>query len=177
MVPISRMYLGVHSLNQILFGLSLGCVFLILYKFIYQKALYELYWEFLLGSRRRIKIFGVVLLNLICIAIPIIFFVINRNERPMLEKDIDNLNNQCGTDLTGLEVQSKMLTACAIGCFAFGLLYGFILLANTSGYRKYLLGLWAYESYPKIALKILVYAVCAGIPFLIFWAIGTYAVN
>lgn len=40
MIPISRMYLGVHSLNQILFGLSLGCVFLILYKFIYQKALY-----------------------------------------------------------------------------------------------------------------------------------------
>lgn len=44
MIPISRMYLGVHSLNQILFGLSLGTVFLILYKYIYQKALYELYW-------------------------------------------------------------------------------------------------------------------------------------
>jgi undecaprenyl-diphosphatase len=44
LVPISRMYLGVHSLNQILFGLSLGTVFLILYKYIYQKALYDLYW-------------------------------------------------------------------------------------------------------------------------------------
>lgn len=44
MIPISRMYLGVHSLNQILFGLSLGTVFLVLYKYIYQKALYELYW-------------------------------------------------------------------------------------------------------------------------------------
>lgn len=44
MVPISRMYLGVHSLNQILFGLSLGTVFLVLYKYIYQKALYEIYW-------------------------------------------------------------------------------------------------------------------------------------
>jgi len=70
-----------------------------------------------------------------------------------------------------------MLTACAIGCFAFGLLYGFILLANTSGYRKYLLGLWAYESKRKVLLKIFVYVVCAGIPFVVFWAIGTYAVK
>lgn len=48
-VPLSRMYLGVHSANQIFFGLSMGSVFLILYKYIYQKALYELYWQFLLG--------------------------------------------------------------------------------------------------------------------------------
>ena len=44
MVPISRMYLGVHSLNQILFGLTLGFVSLVLFKFVYQKALFELYW-------------------------------------------------------------------------------------------------------------------------------------
>lgn len=44
MVPLSRMYLGVHSANQILFGLSLGLVCLIMFKFVYQKALYELYW-------------------------------------------------------------------------------------------------------------------------------------
>lgn len=49
MIPISRMYLGVHSANQILFGLSMGTVFLVLYKYIYQKALYELLWQFLLG--------------------------------------------------------------------------------------------------------------------------------
>lgn len=38
------MYLGVHSANQILFGLSMGFTFLILYKYIYQKALYHLAW-------------------------------------------------------------------------------------------------------------------------------------
>lgn len=79
MIPLSRMYLGVHSANQILFGLSLGTVFLILYKYIYQKALYELYWEFLLGPMKKVKFLGVVFLNLIVIAIPIIFFYINKN--------------------------------------------------------------------------------------------------
>ena len=77
MIPISRMYLGVHSLNQILFGLSLGTVFLILYKYIYQKALYELFWEFLLGSAKLIKLIGIFFLYLVTIAIPIVFFNIN----------------------------------------------------------------------------------------------------
>jgi hypothetical protein len=62
----------------------------------------------------------------------------------MLLKDITNLNNQCGTNLTGEEVQGSMMTACAIGCIPFGLIYGFISLANNKGYSKYLLGLWEY---------------------------------
>lgn len=78
------------------------------------------------------------------IGIPIIFYYANTNQRPMLEKDIINLNNQCGTSLTGLQVQGQMLTACGIGCIPFGLIYGFIFLANRPGYRKYLLGLWEY---------------------------------
>lgn len=79
---------------------------------------------------------------MLVIAIPIIFYYVNKAQRPMLEKDIINLNQQCGTKLTGEDIQGQMLTACAIGCVAFGLIYGFILLMNTEGYRKYLLGLW-----------------------------------
>lgn len=62
----------------------------------------------------------------------------------MLRKDINNLNSQCGVHLTGEEVQGSMLTACSIGCIAFGLVYGFMLLSNRPGYQKYLLGLWEY---------------------------------
>lgn len=93
----------------------------------------------------------------------------------MLKKDIDNLNHQCKTNLTGPQVQAKMLDACAIGCFAFGLIYGFILLSNKSGYRKYLLGLWSYENYLKIILKIGIYIFSAGVPFLFFWLISFFA--
>lgn len=76
------------------------------------------------------KLFGIFILNVIVILIPIVFFYINTKERPMLVKDINNLNKQCGTNLTGYEVQAHMLTACSIGCFAFGLVYGFVLLMN-----------------------------------------------
>ena len=73
-MPISRMYLGVHSANQTLFGISLGFTFLILYKYIYQRALYHLFWEFLIGTRQKLKFIAVIFLNLIVIAIPIIFY-------------------------------------------------------------------------------------------------------
>ena len=103
MVPVSRMYLGVHSANQILFGLTLGFISLVLYKYIFQKALYQFYWNMLIGHKkfRIIKILGVVFLNLVVIGIPIIFYQINLVERPMVQKDIINLNEQCGTQLSG----------------------------------------------------------------------------
>lgn len=175
MVPVSRMYLGVHSANQILFGLCLGFLFLVVYKYIYQKALYELFWELLTGPAACVKIIGIIILNIVAIVIPIIFFSVNVDERPMLKKDIDNLNLRCKTDLTGYEVQVHMLTACAIGCFAFGLIYGFMLLANESGYKKYLMGLWKHENYVKIALKIGIYILCAFVPALVFFALSKWA--
>ena len=70
-----------------------------------------------------------------------------------------------------------MLTACSIGCIAFGLIYGFIFLMNRPGYRKYLLGLWAYETKCKILLKILVYLVAGGLPFAVFFLISQFAVK
>ena len=86
MVPVSRMYLGVHSANQILFGLTLGFIFLVLYKYVFQKALYEFYWSMLLGHNRLkvIKVIGVIVFNLIVLAIPIIFYQINLVHRPMI---------------------------------------------------------------------------------------------
>lgn len=40
LVLISRMYLGAHSLDQIIFGCLLGFAFLIIYKFQFQRMLY-----------------------------------------------------------------------------------------------------------------------------------------
>jgi uncharacterized membrane protein YjfL (UPF0719 family) len=77
-----------------------------------------------------IKFIGVIIVNILTVIIPIIFYQVNHDQRPMLQKDIDNLNNQCGTSLTGAQVQSQMLDACCIGCVAFGLIYGFMRLMN-----------------------------------------------
>lgn len=95
----------------------------------------------------------------------------------MIEKDITNLNKRCGSNLTGIRVQAQMMDACCIGCFAFGLIYGFMLLSNKPGYRKYLLGLWGYESFFKMFLKIGVYIACAGIPFIFFYIFAHFLVK
>lgn len=101
MIPVSRMYLGVHSANQILIGLTFGFAFLIAYRYFYQKVLYEFFWDLLVKTKNRIRIALIVLLNVIVIIIPIIFYEINAKERPMAEKDINNLNLRCGTSMTG----------------------------------------------------------------------------
>ena len=67
-----------------------------------------------------------------------------------------------------------MLTACSIGCFGFGLTYGFLLLANQIGYKRYILGLWVHQSNRKIFLKVGIYVLAAGIPGVLFFAISSY---
>lgn len=78
----------------------------------------------------------------------------------MLQKDIDNLNLRCGSDVTGEEVQEHILVACSIGCILFGMLYGFVLLSDTVGFRKYMLGLWKYENCMQIFIKICIFLLC-----------------
>lgn len=67
-----------------------------------------------------------------------------------------------------------MLTSCSHQSFFFGILYGFVLLMDTPGYRKYLLGLWAYENWKHVAMKIGIYLICAVLPMSVFQAIGKY---
>lgn len=119
----------------------------------------------------------IFVMHLFVLAVPIIFYYVNKAQRPMIPKDINNLNKQCGTHLTGEEIQGSMLTACSIGSIAFGLIYGFMMLGNRPGYRRYLLGLWAYETKLKILLKLGVYILCAGIPFLVFFLIAELALK
>lgn len=174
MVPISRMYLGVHSANQILFGLLLGQIFLILYKYFYQRYLYYLYWGLLMKHKKWKKLGISIFIHIIGLILPIVFYTINVSQRPISQSDIDNLNKKCEINTTGLDTQGHMLTSCSHQSFFFGILYGFVLLMDTPGYRKYLLGLWAYESWKNVILKIGVYFVCAVLPMSVFQAIGKY---
>lgn len=101
MVPISRMYLGVHSANQIFFGLVLGLIFLILYKYVYQRYLYYLYWGLLMNHRKWQKLTVAVIVHVLSFIVPIVFYRINLSQRPIPAKDIENLNRKCGISMTG----------------------------------------------------------------------------
>jgi hypothetical protein len=101
MVPISRMYLGVHSANQILFGLVLGLIFLILYKYVYQRYLYYLYWSLLMNHKKWQKFIIAIIIHIFSFIVPIFFYNINLAERPVPTKHIENLNKKCGISMTG----------------------------------------------------------------------------
>lgn len=174
MVPVSRMYLGVHSANQIFFGLVLGQIFLVLYKYVYQKYLYYLYWGLLMKHHKYKKLIIAVIVHILALIVPIIFYNVNLKDRPIPEKDIENLNKRCETDLNGKQIQGHMLTSCAILSFFFGIFYGFVLLMDTPGFRKYLLGLWVHENLKKTILKIGIYIVCAVFPSYIFQTISKF---
>ncbi len=42
-IPFSRMYLGVHSLNQVCFGLSIGIAWTVLYRYGLRELFYKVY--------------------------------------------------------------------------------------------------------------------------------------
>lgn len=80
LIPISRMYLGSHSANQVLFGIVVGLCFLIIFKYVFQKLLYDLCWGFLTKSSvQKRRLLTVVLVNILCFIIPIIFFFVLAN--------------------------------------------------------------------------------------------------
>jgi hypothetical protein len=164
LVPISRMYLGVHSANQILFGLVLGMIFLVLYKFVYQKLLFVLYWNMLITHHRLRKLLKTFFFHVLSLVLPIVFYLVNEKSRPVPPNDLQNLNDHCGTVLAGNDLQARMLTSCAIASFCFGIFYGFVLLMDTPNFRKYLLGLWWFENQQKMMMKIAVYLLCAVVP-------------
>lgn len=97
---ISRMYLGSHSSNQVLFGITIALIQLVLFRFVFQKMLFELCWNFLTKSFKKhkkqiIKLIGLVFINLFSFIIPIVFYAYNSNYRPVPQRYIDNLNKSC----------------------------------------------------------------------------------
>ena len=101
--PLSRMYLGAHSANQVLFGLVLGFLFLVAYKYVYQKGLYKFFWNLLVKPIGFLKLILLVGCHVLVIVIPIIFFMINEKERPVEKRFLDHV---CGASMTSIQLQS-----------------------------------------------------------------------
>ena len=66
-----------------------------------------------------------------------------------------------------------MMNSSGVGCAAFGILFGLILLSNTLNNKKYLLGLWNFKSKRKFIAMLLIYGICAGVAY-IFAALSQY---
>jgi len=67
------MYLGVHSLNQVLFGLTLGVSLTVLYRYAWRKAFYH--WYARIYKLKKFKyLIIIVTLHLFMFFLPFIFF-------------------------------------------------------------------------------------------------------
>lgn len=122
---------------------------------------------------------GLVGLNIVSIIIPIVFFLYGLNNRPMPQKYIDNLNKQCNINTaTSKDTQASMMaTGCSIVGLPFGIIYGFILQMNKYRYRMYFLGKWKYVRKWKFILKIILFGVCSGIPYLASTMINSHVIK
>ena len=127
LVPVSRMYLGSHSANQVVMGLTLGLTFAVLYRYIFQKFLYEFFWELVSKPVSVVKVVLVVLLQVGFFCLSIIFYQLNSESRPMNFQDLANVNRGCGVEKSSLDYQTKaMLACCLIQAF-----FGFISVSYT----------------------------------------------
>ena len=81
-VLISRMYLGAHSLDQIVLGGLLGLCFLIYYKFFLQELLYQAVTNILTGRFKQFYFVINSIIFVIFLLVPIIVYLISSQSRP-----------------------------------------------------------------------------------------------
>jgi hypothetical protein len=100
-MPLSRQYLGVHSSNQVLLGLTFGLLFLILYKYTYQRQIYSIYWKLFTKSKCFFNLIFIIFLHIATVITPIIIFYYNKNNFPVDPHILKAILNQCNTVITG----------------------------------------------------------------------------
>ena len=100
LVVISRMYLGAHSFDQVVYGSLIGLSFLVIYRFWLQEFLYDTYRD-LLNQKGKL-ITGIITgaLWVLFLIVPIIIYQSNVDQRPVDTAIVDNINKQCSLSKT-----------------------------------------------------------------------------
>jgi uncharacterized membrane protein len=75
--PISRMYLGSHSGDQVLYAIFNSVALIVLFHFVLQKKIYQLFKSALTGRHFKLILIVTTLLFLLAISAPIITFEVN----------------------------------------------------------------------------------------------------
>ena len=120
-VPFSRMYLGVHSLNQIFFGLSFGMAWIVLYRYGLRSFFYQSFSK--IYKLKQLKhLILVILIHIITTIIPIIIFKIQL-DNPLNQHDLDNLNVNCSSTLSSSDMQQSMFLIVVLQSVVFGFYY------------------------------------------------------
>jgi membrane-associated phospholipid phosphatase len=94
-VPLSRLYLGSHSLNQVVYGLFNSLCFLVLYRYILQKSIYKLFVKFLQGKIKRKMVIMISIMFGVAVLTSFIIYSVNINHRKFSNKYLAEIYSAC----------------------------------------------------------------------------------
>jgi hypothetical protein len=131
LVMMSRMYLGAHSLDQIVFGGMLGLSFLIYYKYFLQDLLFKTIINILNDRHKKFYFIINTLFAIIFLTIPIVVYVMSVQNKPPVETlYINNIKAGCNKVVTSSYLLTKNLMGNILGFIAVGMFYGLLMLEN-----------------------------------------------
>ena len=81
-VPFSRMYLGVHSMNQVFFGFSFGLAWIVLFRYGLRKIFYQVFSR-MLKLKKVSQLCIIIFIHIILTIIPVIIFAIRLKNTPL----------------------------------------------------------------------------------------------
>ena len=163
---VSRMYLGAHSLDQIVFGGLLGLCFLIYYKFFLQELLYQAVVNIFNKQMKTFYFTLNTIIFLIFLTLPIVVYIISSNNRPPVDGVyLNNITIGCGKIVTSEYLLQKNLKSTSLGFIAIGLFYGLLMLENKHNQDVlYLTGRWNLREKVCALYLLLALLLIAGIP-------------
>lgn len=141
-VPVSRLYLGAHSTNQVLLGMLIELAFLVIYRYKMQEVLYNLLNK-LIRRKHASQIVYILLVYLLVLIVPYVAYQI-RARNPTGQPFIGNMLIGCpkSKTRTGLQMLTQTFSVAGFVGIVFGILVG-IFLSERENYR-YLYGQWRY---------------------------------
>lgn len=81
-VPFSRTYLGMHSVNQVMFGLTLGVGASVLYRYALREWFYVTYSR--IFKLKKVKyLLAAFAVHMVCLGIPFLLFELYTDNRPL----------------------------------------------------------------------------------------------
>jgi membrane-associated phospholipid phosphatase len=178
-VPISRMYLGAHSANQVLQGVLNSFALLVIYRYGMHDFIRDWINCFLKQSRRfRNYLEYSIVANIILLILPMLGYAYNRMYK-LPANEIQNIIDKCtiSGDVTE-KIDEKLLMMSCLIQMGFGLLYG---ISRMGTNFRFYFGLWRYtpdgslmtKRLQKVLLGDLLFMLPAIIAWLLTKVIGS----
>lgn len=172
-VPLSRMYLGAHSANQVLQGVVNSFALLVVYRFGLHDFLRDWVNCFLkLTNKYKHYLRNTIIVHIIMTIIPLFCYFYNHLYR-LPENQVRNIVEKCGhTGDVADRIDEKLLMMASAAQMGFGLLYG---ISRMGPNFRFYFGLWKYKEggsrYVLRLQKIILGDVVFMVPALLAYAI------